>query len=135
MIYSEVHSEGIAIRLRQQINENAKSLCWHHVLPEMNHNELVGWAGGNDSFSAIMIHTPEDLPETARRMELSKEIIGRYTDKIVDLHPKGTSRIGRAYYLVHLCDWISYYLAATLQVNPVEIKVIDFLKGELAKKK
>lgn len=134
VIYAETHSEGIAVRLRQQINENAKSLCWHHVLPEMNHNELVGWAGGSSNFSAIMIHTPDDLPETARRMELSKEIIGRYTDKIVDLHPKGSSRIGRAYYLIHLCDWISYYLAANLEVNPLEIEVIDFLKGELAKK-
>ena len=35
--------EGVAVRFRQQINENSKMLCWHHVVPEMNHNELLGW--------------------------------------------------------------------------------------------
>ena len=133
VIYAETRSEGLAVRLRQQINENAKMLCWHHVLPEMNHNELVGWAGGNNTYSALFIHTPEDNPGTVQRMKLSKDIIGKYTDKIIDLKPKGNSRIARAYYLIHLSDWISYYLAAELSVDPLEIKVIDYLKGELAK--
>lgn len=133
VIYAETKSEGLAVRLRQQINENAKMLCWHHVLPEMNHNELVGWAGGSNQYSAVFIHTPEDHPGTVKRMGLSKEIIGRYTDKIVDLNPKGNSRIARAYYLIHLSDWISYYLAAERKVDPLEIGVIDYLKSELAK--
>ncbi len=133
VIYAETRSEGLAVRLRQQINENAKMLCWHHVLPEMNHNELVGWAGGNNTYSALFIHTPEDNPGTVQRMKLSKNIIGKYTDKVIDLNPKGNSRIARAYYLIHLSDWISYYLAAEHNVDPLEIKVIDYLKGELAK--
>lgn len=133
VIYAETRSEGLAIRLRQQINENAKMLCWHHVLPEMNHNELVGWAGGSNAYSALFIHTPEDYPSTVTRMELSKEIIGRYTNKVVDLNPKGNSRIARAYYLIHFCDWISYSLAADRKVDPLEIGVIDYLKAELAK--
>lgn len=133
VIYAETRSEGLAVRLRQQINENAKMLCWHHSLPEMNHNELVGWAGGSNDFSALFIHTPEDHQGTITRMELSKEIIGRYTDKVIDLNPKGNSRIARAYYLIHLGDWISFYLAMERQVNPLEIEVIDYLKGELAK--
>lgn len=133
VIYAETKSEGLAVRLRQQINENAKMLCWHHVLPEMNHNELVGWAGGTNQYSAVFIHTPEDHPGTIIRMGLSKEIISRYTDKVIDLNPKGNSRIARAYYLIHLSDWISYYLAADRKVDPLEIGIIDYLKSELSK--
>ena len=48
VIYSLGSSEGVAVRFRQQINENSKLLCWHHTLPEMNHNELVGWTHKND---------------------------------------------------------------------------------------
>ncbi|MBL4623763.1 MAG: hypothetical protein JKY42_01270, partial [Flavobacteriales bacterium] len=40
VIYTEESFEGVGIRFRQQINENSKMLCWHHVIPEMNHNEL-----------------------------------------------------------------------------------------------
>ncbi|MEO6038965.1 MAG: SIS domain-containing protein, partial [Saprospiraceae bacterium] len=46
---------------------------------------------------------------------------------------KGKSAIEKAFYLVHLGDWMSFYLAELRQVDPVEIKVIDYLKGELAK--
>ena len=42
VIYVANGFEGVAIRFRQQINENSKMLCWHHVVPEMNHNELLG---------------------------------------------------------------------------------------------
>jgi len=44
--YSESSMEGVIVRFKQQINENSKALGWAHVFPEMNHNELVGWAGG-----------------------------------------------------------------------------------------
>jgi glucose/mannose-6-phosphate isomerase len=37
VIYSAANMESVAIRWRQQLNENSKMLCWHHVIPEMNH--------------------------------------------------------------------------------------------------
>ena len=46
MIYSASNYEAVAIRARQQFNENGKILCCHHTIPEMNHNELVGWGLG-----------------------------------------------------------------------------------------
>ena len=48
VIYTETAYEGVAIRARQQLNENSKVLGWSIAIPEMNHNELVGWAGGNN---------------------------------------------------------------------------------------
>ena len=47
VIYTTTYNEALAIRVRQQLNENSKMLCWHHVIPEMNHNELVGWRDKN----------------------------------------------------------------------------------------
>ncbi len=41
VIYAASDKEGMAIRFRQQLNENSKVFCHHHVVPEMNHNELV----------------------------------------------------------------------------------------------
>ena len=44
IVYSPVeHLDAVNIRWRGQIAENAKQLSSGHVLPEMNHNELVGW--------------------------------------------------------------------------------------------
>jgi glucose/mannose-6-phosphate isomerase len=42
VIYSEASYESVAIRGKQQMNENSKFLCRHNTIPEMNHNELLG---------------------------------------------------------------------------------------------
>lgn len=133
IIYADASHTGVAVRLRQQINENAKILCWHHVFPEMNHNELVGWAGAGEQFSVIMLRTADDHPRTQIRMDLCKGIFENYTNKIIEIKAEGETTIQRAYYLVHIGDWISYYLSEEYQVDPVEVKVIDYLKSELAK--
>jgi len=133
VIYSDAKYEGAAIRLRQQINENSKMLCWHHVFPEMNHNELVGWAGGSENHSVIMFKTRDMHERTAIRMDLCKDIIKKYTNKVYEIVAQGESRIQRAYYLIHFGDWLSYFLSQENEVDPIEIEVIDYLKGELAK--
>ena len=69
VIYSAAPYEGVSVRFRQQLNENSKMLCWHHALPEMNHNELVGWAGGNDNLAVVFFRNENDYYRTQKRME------------------------------------------------------------------
>ena len=125
--------EGVAVRLRQQLNENAKILCWHHVLPEMNHNELVGWAGGHNQLAVINLRNEDEHKRTKERFKISGGIMNKYTECLIDIASEGTSRVQRSIYHIHLGDWISVYLADLRNVDPVEVKVIDFLKGTLAK--
>ncbi|NND93759.1 MAG: bifunctional phosphoglucose/phosphomannose isomerase [Flavobacteriales bacterium] len=133
IIYSDAAYQGVSIRLRQQINENAKMLCWHHVFPEMNHNELVGWAGGDERFSVIMMRTEGDHIRTQMRMNLSKAIFKQHTEKVFEIYAKGDTVIERSYYLIHVGDWISVILADIVGADAIEVDVIDYLKGELAK--
>jgi len=134
VIYSDAGYEGVAIRLRQQLNENSKILCWHHVFPEMNHNELVGWVSGNEKIAVLMLRTEDDPKPTQKRMDLSMKIFGKYTENITEIHAKGDDKVMRTYYLIHFIDWLSLYLSDQYGVDPIEIDVIDYLKGELAKK-
>lgn len=133
VIYSDDAYEGVAIRMRQQINENAKSLCWHHKFPEMNHNELVGWASGNDKLAVVILRTPDDHPQTQKRMELCKGIFANYTPNVNEVYAKGDDKLTRSYYLIHFVDYVSSHLADMYGVDPVEVNVIDYLKSELAK--
>ena len=45
----------VAYRWRCQIQENAKQLAFNHQIPEMNHNEIVGWTLPNSQMSVILI--------------------------------------------------------------------------------
>jgi glucose/mannose-6-phosphate isomerase len=133
VIYAEARMEGLAVRWRQQINENAKRLCWHHVFPEMNHNELVGWEGADDSIAVLMLQTPADNPRTLKRMEITRGLFERKTSAIAEVMAQGTTRAEHLFYLVHLGDWLSLLVAEKANVNPVSIDSINFLKNELSK--
>jgi glucose/mannose-6-phosphate isomerase len=133
VIYSSFAFEGVSTRFRQQLNENSKVLTWHHCIPEMNHNELVGWAGGGDNHAVINFMNPNDHFKTKERFRISKEIISRYTNNIFDLEPKGESLLEHSLYFIHLGDWISYELSVLYKVDPVEVDVITHLKTELGK--
>jgi len=132
VIYSGPQYEGVAIRARQQLNENSKYLCWHHTIPEMNHNELVGWGGGDDRFAVLMLNSGDLHPKNQKRFAISKAIIIDKSFGIKEIHPKGNSTIQRTMYYIHVIDWVSSYLCKMNHVDIMDIKVIDYLKGELA---
>jgi glucose/mannose-6-phosphate isomerase len=133
VIYAEAKYEGVAVRFRQQLNENAKVLCWHHVLPEMNHNELVGWAGGKNEYAVVVFRNEDDFYRTQTRMDITKDVASKYCDTYLEIYSKGTSRIQRSMYLILLGDWISVYLADLNNVDAIEVNVISHLKSTLAK--
>ena len=133
VIYADANYEGVAVRFRQQINENSKMLCWHHVIPEMNHNELVGWTTKNDDLAVVIFRNEDDYFRTQKRMEVNKTVFEKYTSTIIEIYSKGNSRLEKALYLVHLGDWVSYLIAEKKGIDVTEVDVITYLKGELAK--
>ena len=133
VIYATTYNEGIAIRLRQQLNENAKILCWHHIIPEMNHNELVGWTEKNDNLAVIILLDRNEYSRNLARVEINKEVIKKYTSTIIEVHSKGNSIIEKAIYFIHMGDWISVLLGELREVDMMEVKVIDHLKSALSK--
>jgi len=133
VIYTTTYNEGIAIRFRQQLNENAKVLCWHHVIPEMNHNELVGWREKNDNICVVIFRDQDDYSRNQARIEINKKVFANYTPHIVEIYSKGGSDLEKALYLIHLGDWVSVILAEKRNIDANEIEVINSLKGALAK--
>jgi len=132
VIYSTSLNEGIAVRFRQQLNENAKILCWHHVFPEMNHNELVGWSHPYPEVAVLMFIEKEEHPRNKIRIEICRKIFEKYAGLLLELNPKGNNAIEKKIYWIHLGDWVSYILSEKRNVDAMDIKVIDQLKKELA---
>ena len=133
IIYAVSGSAGIAARWRQQLNENAKMLAWEAEIPEMNHNELVGWEGGNEQYAPVFLRHKDDFDRNQKRIEIIKSIISEKTSHINELWSIGNGPIERTLYLVHFGDWVSYYLSEFNKVDIMDIKSIDLLKSELSK--
>ena len=133
MLYSDASQEGLLIRWRQQLNENSKILCSHHVFPEMNHNELVGWESGDEEIIALVIQAPEDHPRTRARMEVCMEIFRDQGADVIVVEGDGKDPVSRFFDLVHVGDWTSLLLAEQAGVDPVDIRNIEHLKDALSK--
>ena len=133
VIYVAKGFEGVAVRFRQQLNENSKMLGWHNVVPEMNHNELLGWRTNVDDLAVVYFRNKCDYDRNQIRMDINKKVISKFTSNITEIWSKGDSLIENSLYHISVGDWTSWYLSEMNNVDAIEIDVIDFLKGELAK--
>jgi glucose/mannose-6-phosphate isomerase len=127
--------ESAAYRWRSQIAENAKNLAFHHVLPEMNHNELVGWLYPEEvlqKVGVVFLRDKADHPQTQRRFDLTKGLIGKKAGSLHEVWSEGESLLARVLSVVYLGDFVSLYLAYLNNIDPTPVAVIDYLKTNLS---
>ncbi len=124
----------VAYRWKTQINENAKLPCFAHELPELDHNELVGWEGAPEvgRFAAVFLDDSDAHPRVKERMELTERLIAESATACFHVETRGETTIERVISLVLLGDLVSVYLAALRGVDPGPVKLIEQLKAELA---
>lgn len=138
IIYSSTKMQTVAMRWKGQICENSKSLAYNNVIPEMNHNEIIGWQkakqmGLHDKMAVIFIRDKEDHPRVIKRLDIVKSLIEESDVPIFELESIGNSLLTRIITLVYLADFVSFNLAMLNNENPTTIKNIDYLKSELSK--
>lgn len=128
--------DAVNVRWRGQICENSKHLAFGHVLPEMNHNEIVGWKVDRQlmkKMAVVFLRDVGTLPRVRVREEITKGIIQKKASIVLEAWSEGTSLLARIFSLVYTGDWVSYYLAILNNEDPTPVRVIDYLKSELAK--
>ncbi len=129
-------SEVAALRWKAQINENAKSPAYYNTFPELNHNEIVGFEAPEDllaKISLIILQDEYDHPQVKKRIAITRQIVKERVKEIIDVNSQGKSWLARFYSLCYIGDYASTYLALEYGINPTPVKVIDYLKAELAK--
>jgi glucose/mannose-6-phosphate isomerase len=132
VVYASADRLGpVARRWANQINENAKQPSYHALFPELCHNEVVGWEHGegpSQGLSVVMLEDEADHPRNRIRSKAVAGIIGDAARAVVRLEGKGEGLLARMLYLIHLGDWVSYYLAWLNKADPTPIPPIVKLK-------
>lgn len=123
----------IAYRWKTQINENAKQPAFFHELPELDHNEIVGWEGAAKvgRFSAVFLDDSDIHPRVQERIAATERLIGPHATGCFRAQTKGETTFERVISLVLLGDLVSIYLATLSGVDPGPVELIDRLKREL----
>lgn len=138
VIYCDSRLHAMALRFQQQLAENSKQLAHVNTFPEMNHNELEGWKFPENlmpMLQVIYLYSDHDHERVEKRMEVCREIFEKKSNPIIDVIGEGASLLEQYYYLIHLTDWISFFLAKENGVDPDPCESIMYLKSELDKVK
>ena len=135
VIYSVTDSTAaVGYRLKCQFNENSKLHAFHNEVPEMNHNEIIGWESYQEkTFNSkiIIIQDESYHPQIKKRFKILSEIFAKTGVETVNLKSGEDLFKIRLLDLIYLGDWISYYVGVLRGFNPSEIDNIHTLKDRL----
>jgi glucose/mannose-6-phosphate isomerase len=125
-----------AYRFKCQLNENTELLALSGVLPELDHNEVVGWQHPSALTPGGLLVWLRDLPgehhRVALRVEATRRLIGDRAGEHVEVTSRGELPLARLASLLLFADLVSVYAAIAMDRDPTAIAPISALKAELA---
>ncbi|MCB1183854.1 bifunctional phosphoglucose/phosphomannose isomerase [bacterium] len=128
----EAHAAGL--RLKAQLNENSKMPACLAAFPELDHNDLVGWALApeqRERFVLIILRGPDDNERTAPRVEITRDLLWDEFADVHEIRAAGETPLARVMSLVQYGDYLSCHLAHRNGVDPVPVDRISKLKTAL----
>ena len=134
-IYCDERLRAMAVRFQHQLNLNAKQIAHVNTFPEMNHNEIAGWRFPENIMQqaqVVYLYSDHDHERVEKRMEICRPVFEQQSRHVIDIVAEGASLLEQYYYLIHLTDWISYYVAKENVVDPDPIEAIDKLNADLS---
>lgn len=137
VIYGGPGLTGVAaLRWKTQFNENAKRAAYASWLPELDHNELVGWASIPELtrrlIGIVELRDHTEHPRVAKRFELTRQIAGGDVAFVGNVWAQGETTWAKLASLIGIGDLVSLFVAAQAGVDPLPVAPIEMLKQRLA---
>ncbi|MCR4428368.1 MAG: bifunctional phosphoglucose/phosphomannose isomerase [Caldiserica bacterium] len=127
-------SEGIALRFQRQLAENGKALSHANLLPDMHHDEIVGF---QDPFYCqqsigILIRDFFEPEKICLRFKVTRAIFGEKGIPFLEVFPGNRgSKLSRMFSLVQLLDFVSLYFGIVRGFNPKDVRIIGDIKDKM----
>jgi glucose/mannose-6-phosphate isomerase len=150
LLYSSNRTRAVGLRGRQSINENAKMHAFNGEIPELCHNDIVGWdykaseakislssrnVRYENASAALLLRLNEDDPQEIKmRFDIVQEVIQKAGGSTKDAPYLGKTYLSRIISMLYLLDYVSYYMAILRGIDPTMTPSILFLKQELSKR-
>ncbi|MSQ12190.1 MAG: hypothetical protein EXR48_05835 [Dehalococcoidia bacterium] len=138
VVYAAGLLAGVARRWKYDVNENAKAWALAEVLPELQHNSIVGYENPRQlrKDAHVSVLSSSHLSEALRqRVDLTEELLAgagvSYERVDADTERVGASGLGPLAHqvgMVCLGSWAAYYLALLYGVDPVPVAALQTVR-------
>ncbi|MDO8530036.1 MAG: bifunctional phosphoglucose/phosphomannose isomerase [bacterium] len=134
VIYAAHADESAAIARIWKIkfNENSKIPAFYNYLPELNHNEMVGYMQaqkvGGQHISVIILKDNSCNERIQKRINLTDSLIKKSGIECQIIELRGNILLDKIFLSLLLADWTSYYLALEYGVDPTPVEIVEEFK-------
>lgn len=129
------NTEVVANRWKTQFNENSKQPAFWNVIPELNHNELVGFTS-QDLFPhcrVVFLKNSYDLERNQKRITIMKSLFADYGVGFEEIEAEGNNELSQILAHIYMGDFVSVYLALLNKVDPTPVEIIEDFKKQMVK--
>lgn len=132
LFYASDKNKFIARLWKIQINENSKNPAFFNYIPELNHNEMVGFENKNlKPFYIIILRDSTDNPKNLKRMKVLASIMKKRGVAVDFINIQGKNTLSKLFSSFLLGAWASYYLALENKVDPTPVSIVEEFKGRM----
>ncbi|RMD65628.1 hypothetical protein D6833_02650, partial [Candidatus Parcubacteria bacterium] len=132
LLYTAPNEAHLGLIWKAKLNETAKFPAFANTIPEMNHNEIVGFQRTKVPTHALFLTSRKTAKRVAARMKLTAELLKDLRIASTTISLQGSTVRNTAWNAVILSEWTSYFLAKARGVNPTATTMIDILKQRMA---
>jgi glucose/mannose-6-phosphate isomerase len=127
VVYADEASRDLGYFWKIRINETGKTQAFANVVPEMNHNELVGYEKPVAKTVALFLHE-KPTGRMAKRLAINKRLLKKHGVQVIDLPLPGKTRLERTWESIMFADWTTYFLAGLYGVEAGPVPIVEGLK-------
>lgn len=125
-----------AYRFKCDLNEYGKTPAFWHTIPELDHNEIVGWGGGlhdlTRGFVLVFLRDSIEHERIKLRFEITRSLVENRVAEVVEISSEGNGVIARLLSLVLVTQLASIYVGLGYGIDPGPVEIIQKLKSELS---
>jgi glucose/mannose-6-phosphate isomerase len=125
---------AVALRYKQQFNENAKVPAKWETFSELNHNETMGWENPKElarCYAIVFLRDEAEPVEIRTRIETTKTLMQANLSKMLEVWAQGKGNLAKMLSTILVGDFASVYLAALRGVDPTPVKTVTLMKQRI----
>lgn len=127
------YTESIALRWKNQFNENSKKTVIFNSFPELTHNEIINMASQEldiENYYFIVLRDQNEDKFLKKQVDTTLSFFEKSAG-IDNIATKGDNILERQIKMLYMGDYLSIYLALLRGVDPSPIEAIMSLKEKM----
>lgn len=128
--------DSVAWRWKNQFGENSKLMAFYNVIPNLHHDEAVGWDMPEEEIKKlylIMLRDDQlDSEKIKKRKDITASILKERMGGVREVYARGANRLARMFSLVYLGDFVTLYTPIYRGVDPTPVDVINLFKRKMS---